>query len=116
MPVIVENPISTFVRLENNFTNVSFTCKADGAVFYKWQRQHGSIPSSATGVNTSNLTIIKLRLKDVGYYRCIAINGSGSTESEYAALTLKGIIGDTYICIDVQWLVKLVCVQHVAIV
>ena len=78
--------------MKNNFTNVSLTCEADGASSYKWERQHGSIPSSAIGVNTSNLTIVNLQLKDAGYYRCVAINGSGSTESEYAKLTLTGII------------------------
>ena len=87
---MVENPIGTIIRLKDNFTTVSFTCQADGATSYYWERQHGSIPSSAIGVNTSNLTLINLRLEDAGNYRCIGINGSGSTESEYATLTLEG--------------------------
>jgi len=94
-PVITKIPINTSLRLKNNNTNVSLTCEADGASSYYWQRQHGSIPSSATGVNTSNLTIVNLQLKDAGYYQCVAINDIGSTESEYAKLTITG----TYIAI-----------------
>ena len=31
-----------------------------------------------------------LLIKDAGYYQCVATNGSGSTKSEYAKLTLAG--------------------------
>ena len=79
------------IILKNIFTNVLFTCEADGASSYYWKRQHASIPPGATGVNTSNLTIVNLEPKDAGYYQCIAVNGSGSTESEYAKLTLAGM-------------------------
>ena len=79
------------IILKNVFTNVLFTCEADGASSYYWERQNGIIPSGATGVNTNNLTITNLQLKDTGYYQCIAINGSGSTQSEYAKLTLAGM-------------------------
>ena len=96
LPVIISDPKSTLVYLKSNFTNVSFTCEADGASSYYWERQHGSIPPGASGVNTSNLTIINLKLKDSGYYRCVAVNGSGSFESQYAKLTLKGMHGCTY--------------------
>ena len=91
LPVIVENPNRTLIILKDNFTAVSFTCEADGATSYYWERQHGSIPLSAIGVNTSNLTLINLRLEDTGNYRCVGINGSGSTESEYATLTFEGM-------------------------
>jgi len=90
LPVIIKNPINTLVSLQNDNSNISLTCEADGASSYYWQRQHGSIPSSATGINTNNLTIVNLQLKDAGYYRCVAINDIGSTESEYATLTLTG--------------------------
>ena len=78
------------VGLDSNFTNVSLTCKADGAS-YSWEKQDDFIPSSAIGVNTDTLTLINLRLRDAGRYRCIATNDSGSTESEYATLIVKGI-------------------------
>ena len=92
MPVLTKNPVSTFLRLESNFTNISLTCEADGVTSYYWQRQNESIPSGATGMNTSILTLINLKLKDAGSYQCVATNGSGSTESKYAKVTLKGII------------------------
>ena len=82
--------MSRFVGLESNFTNTSLTCKADGASSYTWERQDGSIPSSAIGVNTNTLTLINLQLRDAGRYRCIATNDSGSTESDYAIVTVKG--------------------------
>ena len=82
--------MSRFVGLESNFTNASLTCKADGASSYTWEREDDTIPSNAIGVNTNTLTLFNLRLRDAGRYRCIATNDSGSTESDYATLTVKG--------------------------
>ena len=90
LPVITKDPTSTLVYLENNFTNVTLTCEADGASSYHWQRQHNSIPSSAIGIKINVLTLINVQLKDAGYYQCIAINASGNTKSKYAELTFKG--------------------------
>ena len=70
---------------------MTLTCKADGATTYSWERHNGSIPAGAIGVNTNALTLINLKLNDAGQYRCVATNGSGSTESDYAVLTIKGI-------------------------
>ena len=89
LPSITENPIDKFVGLESNFTNASLTCKADGALSYRWEKQNDFIPSSAIGVNTNTLTLINLQLRDAGRYRCIATNDSGSTESDFATLTVK---------------------------
>ena len=91
LPVIIKNPKSQSANLKNDFTNVSFTCEVDGASSHYWEKQNGKIPSGATGINTSNLTIINLQLKDAGYYRCVAVNVRGSTESKYAKLTLAGM-------------------------
>ena len=87
---MTKHPISASIKLENNFTNVSLICEADGAFFYYWLRQYGSIPSTAFGVNTNVLTLTNLQLKDSGYYQCVAINGSGSTKSKYAELNFTG--------------------------
>ena len=73
----------------NNF-NLSLTCEADGATSYNWERQSGSIPSGAIGVNTNILTIINLQPEDAGNYRCVATNGSGSSESNFSKLLIDG--------------------------
>ena len=70
---------------------MTFTCEADEPSSYYWERQHDRIPLSAVGVNTNNLIISNLQLKDAGYYRCVAVNGSGNTKSDYAKLTLAGM-------------------------
>ena len=81
--------MDTRIRLVNNYTNVSLTCETDGALSYKWERQSGVIPSDSTGANTNTLTLINLQPKDVGDYRCVTTNASGSSESNYAALTIS---------------------------
>ena len=100
LPNITKNPQSRFVGLGSNFTNVSLTCEADGASSYSWEKQDDFIPSSAIGVNTDTLTLIDLRLKDAGRYRCIATNDSGSTESDYATVTVKGMGGSSHLHLE----------------
>ena len=70
--------------------NVTLICEADGATSYNWERQSGSIPSGAIGVNTNTLTIISLQPEDDGSNRCVATNASGSSNSEYATIAVKG--------------------------
>ena len=82
--------MSQVIDLRSNFTNITLTCKADGASSYYWERKRDDIPSSAIGVNSSSLTLINLQLKDAGQYRCVATNNIGSTESDYTVLILKG--------------------------
>ena len=89
-PLIITHPVGDTISLLTNNFNYSFTCEADGATSYRWERQSGNIPSSATGVDTNTLTIINLTPEDAGRYRCIATNASGSSESNYATLTVNG--------------------------
>ena len=91
LPHFTKHPMSQVVGLKSNFTNISLTCEADGASSYRWERQYDSIPSNAIGVNTNTLTLVNLRLEDAGQYRCVATNNSGTTESDYAVLILRGM-------------------------
>ena len=82
--------MDTTITLVNDTTSVSLTCEADGATSYNWERQSGSVPSGATGVNTNVLTFFNITPEDAGNYRCVATNASGSIDSNYAALSVIG--------------------------
>jgi len=82
--------MNTTITLVNDTTSVSLTCEADGATSYNWERQSGSIQSGATRVSTNILTFINIIPEDAGNYRCVATNDSGSSESNYATLTVIG--------------------------
>ena len=58
-------------------------------------RKNSIIPSTATGVNSSNLTLINLQLEDMGSYQCVATNNSGSGRSTYVAVTINSKTGLT---------------------
>ena len=74
------------IKSNSNTESVSFTCEAEGATSYRWEKQGGDISSDVTGVNTSVLTIRNIKPDNTGYYRCVASNASGSSFSKYAAL------------------------------
>ena len=84
--------MDTTINLVNDTTSVSLSCEADGASSYNWERQNHVIPSNSTGVNTNALTLINLQPEDAGNYRCVAINASGSSESDYANLIINGTV------------------------
>ena len=77
--------------INNDAVIVSFTCEAEGATSYQWEKQNGNISSDATGVTTTVLTISNIQPDDAGNYRCEASNASGSSYSEYASLSINGV-------------------------
>ena len=56
-------------------------------------RKNGIISSSATGVNTSHLTLINFQSEDMDSYQCVATNNSGSGRSAYVAVTINSKTG-----------------------
>ena len=90
LPYVTTDPLSHMIRLLTNNRSLSLTCEADGATSYNWERQSGSIPSGATGVNSHTLTIINLQPEDSGNYRCVATNNCGISTSEYATIDIVG--------------------------
>ena len=89
-PVITKDPIDINITLVNNYTNVSLTCKANGASSYIWEKHNSVIPSDSTGVKTNILNLVNLQPQDAGNYRCVAINGTGSSKSHYAMVAVLG--------------------------
>ena len=89
-PVITTHPMDMNMTLQDDPINVTLTCEAERADTYMWERQNGDIPSGASGVNTTMLTLINLQLMDAGNYRCVASNEGGNDTSNYATLTING--------------------------
>ena len=88
-PVITQHPLDIDIDLTNNNTDVSLTCKANGASSYFWERQNNIIPSDSIGVNTNTLKLINLQPEDAGNYRCVAANTGGNDESNYAVIAIS---------------------------
>ena len=93
-PVVLINPRNAFVSLA---ANASLTCEVEEASFYYWEREKDVLLSNAIGVNTNTLTLINIQSEDIGNYRCVATNGSGSSKSNYVAVTINSKA--TYFCI-----------------
>jgi len=90
LPTVTTHPSIRAIKLSTSNYNLSLNCKADGATSYNWERQSGSIPSGAIGVNTNTLTIINLQPEDAGSYRCVATNCNGRSNSQYARVNVIG--------------------------
>ena len=89
-PQITTHPLNKLIEVNNDSTNVQFTCMAEGASSYNWERKDDDIPTDALGINSSTLSLTTLKPPDEGQYRCVAVNQHGSTSSNYAVLTVKG--------------------------
>ena len=96
LPVILLSPRNAFVGLASN---TSLVCEAEGASSYYWEKENDIVPLSAIGVNTSVLTLIDIQSEDIGNYRCVATNSSGSSKSNYAAVTINSKTTSDISCI-----------------
>ena len=82
------------VEVNNDSTTVQFTCMADGASSYSWEKEGSNIPFSVEGVNSSRLMLHNVLPTDNGRYRCVAENRHGKSYSKFATLTVHGIATD----------------------
>jgi len=89
-PSISLSSMNEEIVLSTNNYNLSLTCEANGATSYHWERQSGSIPSGAIGVNTANLTIINLQPEGAGNYRCVATSEAPCMQSNYTSVKFNG--------------------------
>jgi len=75
----------------NNF-NMSMRCIPDQHdLRYEWEKRNDDLPSRAQGVHSSTLTIINLKPKDSGEYRCVVSNSTGRIASEYLPVNIKSM-------------------------
>ena len=58
---------------------------------YEWEKRNDDLPSRAQGVHSSTLTIINLKPKDSGEYRCVVSNSTGRIASEYLPVNIKSM-------------------------
>ena len=86
-PMITSNPIS--MNASNGTALISFSCDAAGfpEPQIEWRREGGSLPTLATGENTTTLTIAPVLFGDEGLYYCVATSNALSVESERATLS-----------------------------
>jgi CHRD domain/Secretion system C-terminal sorting domain len=94
-PTITTQPIASSICAG---ANTSFIIAATSATTYQWQVDNGggfiNLANDATysNVTTTTLNITAATIGLNGYlYRCIATNGSGSTNSNSAALTVAAL-------------------------
>ncbi len=94
-PTINTNPSNSTVC---EGANASFSITATGALTYQWQVDNGggfvNVTDNATysGATTATLNITATPASFNGYiYRCVATNGSGSTNSTGGTLTVTAL-------------------------
>jgi len=91
-PQITINPSDKTVQVNNRSTSVTFTCMANGALSYYWQKDNVTIASNAEGIRNNILMLHNIQPTINGCYRCVAVNDHGRTYSNPAMLIVKGTI------------------------
>ena len=88
--ITVDMDNTTVNLLVKNY-NLSMKClPSDTDLEYQWHKKNSSLPSSAVGGNTSNMTIYRLTPEDAGEYQCLLTNASGTIASEFVTLQING--------------------------
>ena len=85
-PMITLDPTSVNATVGDN---VSFMCEATGfpTPSILWLKQDGDLPVSATGENTTTLTIPQVEFGDEGFYYCRATSNDEVANSTLATLS-----------------------------
>jgi len=92
-PQITINPLDKIVQINNISTSVTFTCMANGALSYYWQKDNADIKFNAQGIRSNILILRNIRpIIHNGRYRCVAVNDNGMTYSKPARLIIRGTI------------------------
>ena len=87
-PVVMTDPV---VNLTVNDYILTMKCLPDKDNFnYKWIKKNEVLPSRAQGVNTSQLTIVNLKLEDSGDYQCVMWNSTGMISSNFSTVNVIG--------------------------
>ena len=107
-PIISSQPSSTTVAPGGN-TSMTVAISNPAGASYQWQFYSTNISNGGhwSGASTPTLTVTGAAASDVGHYRVLVSNSSGSVYSKSAALalqsltispvvTIQGKIGDTY--------------------
>ena len=88
-PQVVKST-SLIELVQTNF-NFSMQCESnvrDARIH--WEKRNETLSPYAHGVNSWNLTIFNMIPDDSGEYRCVVTNSTGTIESEYSKLTVRG--------------------------
>ena len=89
-PQVVKST-SLIELVQTNF-NFSMLCKSNVSnAQIHWEKRNETLSPYARGENSLNLTIFNMIPDDSGEYRCIVTNSTGTIESEYSKLTVRGM-------------------------
>ena len=56
---------------------------------YEWMKKDDVLPSRAKGVKTSQMTIVNLKVKDSGDYKCVMSNSTGALSSNFTTVKVR---------------------------
>ena len=81
------------VNLDINNFDLTMKCLPDVNHLhyaYTWIKKNDVLPSRVQGINSSQLTILKLKPEDSGDYQCTVSNRTGKISSNFTAVNIIG--------------------------